>query len=208
MKAEIKFTLAHEDFPDLAGVRTVTATVAHDRALTADADDFIEVVREALDEARKNAAGAHLVDYGSFGNDSAYLDRIDAVAAEMRVVSVGMVGDKVRYAVSGDYSQEGDWADSVEAVTEAEAHFQARWTMALNEGATLAPFEDFLDRLYDIEITQCEPEPVSKDEYRDMLRALCAEAAEAGHAGEALDKALAALAKDGHEVEVSSGPRP
>lgn len=208
MPTQIKFTLKHDGFPDLAGPRTVETLVDHDRVMTDDEDDFIEVVREALEDARKSVAGAHLVDYDSFGSDSAYLDRIDEVAREMEVVSVELTGKPVRYAVRGDYSQEGDWADSMEGVTEAEARFQARWTMAENEGAVVNPFDEFLDRLADIDITECEPEPVSKDEYRDMLRALCQEAAEAGHTGEALEKAMAALASDGHEVEVSTGPRP
>ena len=195
MKPVFEFQISHPDLDE-----TVTTHV--ESKAYAGVDAMIEAVREASIEARKNVA-SRLVDYDSFGNDSAYLDRLDAVAEETLVVSVGLKdAPTVRYAVEGDYSDGGgDWSDWVEAANPTEAEFQAKWSMADNQGSDPKAFGDFLDTMDDIDITSVQPEPTTKDEYREALQKLLAVAKAAGLGGLEVELATKRLVDDGYMVD-------
>jgi len=205
----LTFLIEHPRFPDLKGRNTIEMKVDANQAYDAYAvSDMIEDVRECAGFARKRAAGTYLVDYDSFGSESAYLNRVDEVAEEMKVIGVYIAGPSKRYAVSGIYSDGGgSWHDWVEATDDAEAIFQAKWSMAENQGSD--PAEDldyFLNRMDDIEITSYGLEPVTKDEYKDAIRKLVEEAVAAGHSGPALDDAIEKLKADGIELEFAQAP--
>jgi len=208
-----KVAIHHLDFPDEAGPKTVEISVPAEKEFTgiSGVDDLLLEAKDAAVTALKRAAGNYLVDYDSFGNDSQYLNRIDEVVAEMTVLSITLSGEPRRYSVTGIYSDEGgDWSDWVYAIHDAEAEFQAKWTMAENQGEGGGPsgedIEDFIDTMDDIKITYFHEEPVTKDEYRDAFRKLVEEAIAAGHSGPALDDAIAKLQSDGVEIAVPSAP--
>lgn len=210
-KHVFEFTVEHDDLPkNKYGLRSVETTVESDATFSPDDyDGFVEAMREAALQVRKNVAGGHLVDYDSFGNDSAYLDRVDQVAEEMTIVSGGLRGQTVRYMADGKYpGRDGNlWSDHVEGVCEAEALYQARDIMATNMGWD----EDFLKRLDKLDDIHVEvlPEPVSKDEFKDALRALAIVAIEADLHGEALDRAVEILRLSGVEIaDPTSAPSP
>ncbi len=131
-------------------------------------DHYVEMVKKA----QKNVASRH-VDYESFGNDSAYLERIDQVAAEFLPLSATVVSDApvVRYAVNGEYTtdEQGRWSDWVFATSPAEAEFAAKWTMAMNEDAKPWEPENFEGIMQDITISDCDPEPVTLDEAKAFM---------------------------------------
>jgi len=207
----LTFVIEHPNFPDLKGRNTVEMQVNANRDYDAYfVSEMIEDVRECAGDALKRAAGTYLVHYDSFGSDSAYLDRVDEVVAEMTFKGVYIAGASKRYAVSGIYSDGGgDWYDWVEATDDAEAVFQAKWAMAENQGRDPAEdFDSFLNLMDDIQITSYAQEPVTKQEYQDALTALVREALEAGYTGSALDEAVAKLKSDGIEIEVVPGMSP
>jgi len=207
----LTFLIEHPRFPDLKGPNTIEMQVDANKTYDAySVSDMIEDVRECAGFARRRAAGTYLVDYDSFGSESAYLNRVDEVVEEMKVTGVYIAGPSKRYAVSGIYSDGGgDWYDWVEATSDAEAVFQAKWSMAENQGSDPAEdFEYFLDAMDGIEITSYAPEPVTKDEYKDAIRKLVEEAVAAGHGGPALDEAIEKLKADGIELEFAQTPSP
>jgi hypothetical protein len=174
-----------------------------------DAADMRAGATAALREARKTFA-THFVDYDNYDNDSAYLDDLEQVGGRFFVGSMRKEGDRRRFLVYGTYSDfpaGGAWSDHVEAVDDEDARFQAAWIMAMNEGAdpndknfdSLADaFAGFLVDMDEIEITDCEEEPVSKDEALDLVRDLYALlAAGTGNRDAVLERAAAALAATG-----------
>lgn len=208
MTQQLKFLLKHDRFPDEKDANTIEVAVDAEGAETASIDDLLEIVREEAGSARKQAVGTHIVDYGSFSGDSAYLDQIDRFAGETIVVGVSLVGETASYGVLGRYDNGNDYADLTRGVTQAEAEFQARWTMALNQGADPADLDDLLDAMAEIEIVRCQAGPISDDELRVALQALIDEATAAGHSGEALDNAVEMLRAPPVEAVPYEGPRP
>ncbi len=133
-------------------------------------DHYADFARQAL----KNAASRY-VDYDSFGNDSAYLERLETVAEEFKLVSVSILRNAPihRYAVSGEYSTDrGRWDDWVMASKEADARFAAKWQMANNEGSDPNDIDDFQTTMEDITINDCYPQPVTVDEGVEYLRTM------------------------------------
>lgn len=208
MTQQLKFLLKHDRFPNEKDANTIEVVVEGDGAEFASVEDLIEIVREEAEGARKHAVGTHIVDYNSFGSDSAYLDQIDRFAAETVVVGVSLVGETASYGVLGRYDNGNDYADLTLGVTEAEAEFQARWTMALNQGADPTDLDDLLDAMAEIEIVRCQAGPISDDELRIALQALIDEATAAGHSGEALDNAVEMLRAPPVGAVLYEGPRP
>lgn len=210
-KHVFEFTVEHDRLPkNQYGQHAVETTVESDAEFSPDDfDGFVEAMREAAEQVRKNVAGGYLVDYDSFGNDSAYLDRIDAVCEEMTIVSAGLKGTALRYLAEGKYpGREGNlWSEQVSGVCSAEALYQARDLMASNMKWTEDFFKrlDMLDEIY----VEVNPEPASKDEFQSALHGLTLAAIEAGLSGEALDKAREILNASGIEIpDPSAGPRP
>lgn len=210
-KHVFEFTVEHDRLPkNQYGQHAVETTVESDAEFSPDDfDGFVEAMREAAEQVRKNVAGGYLVDYDSFGNDSAYLDRIDAVCEEMTIVSAGLKGTALRYLAEGKYpGREGNlWSEQVSGVCSAEALYQARDLMASNMEWTEDFFKrlDMLDEIY----VEVNLQPASKDEFQSALHGLTLAAIEAGLAGEALDKAVEILNASGIEIpDPSAGPRP
>lgn len=209
-----EFTVEHPDLPkNEYGLHQVETTVSSDELedvdfLPGDYDGFVEALREAALQVRKNVAGGHLVDYDSFGNDSAYLDRIDEVVEEITIVSAGLQGPAIRYLAEGKYpGREGNlWSEHVEGVCEAEAIYQARDIMASN----MEWDEDFfkrIDKLDEIYV-EVSPAPASKDEFRSALHKLAVAAIESGMTGEEIEGAVEVLRNDGVDIEMpAAGPR-
>jgi len=143
-------------------------------------DEFHYRYAEIAESARKKFA-SRFVDYESFGSDSEYMNRLDAVASEFTITGVESASEqqRVRYHIYGRYSDDegGTWSDHVWAVDTAEADLIARQTMAENEygGEAGAGREDeasFQDTMEEIEIHDCYPEPVTKAEAVVMLSKL------------------------------------
>ena len=127
---------------------------------------------EIAEAARRNLA-SRFVDYESFGSDSAYADRLDVVGAEFMPVMFTLETDqpRKRFSVLGQYSsdEQGTWSDHVEAVDREEAEFIARQIMADNERTNRADDTDFSTTLEEIDILECDEEPVTKDEALALL---------------------------------------
>lgn len=58
----------------------------------------------------------------------------------------------------------------VEAADKAEAGFAASWRMALDAGARPDDLPSFLRAMEDIEILECRPDPITREEAVDLLR--------------------------------------
>lgn len=207
MTQQLKFLLKHDRFPDEKDVETIEIVVRGDGADVASVHDLIEIVREEADAARKRAVATHIVDYDSFSSDSAYLDQVDTFAGQTQVVGVSLVGETASYGVLGQFEDGTDWAGLSAGVTAAEAEFHVRWKMALQQGATPAAFDDFLDAVAEVEIVRCEPGPISSEELRAALQALIDEANAAGRSGEDLDQAVDLLRAPELANAMSAGPR-
>lgn len=136
-------------------------------------DDIVAKYEEIVTQARKNAA-SRFVHYESFGNDSAYLDRLDQVSDEFQILDVTVITDKpkVRYLVNGHYSDEegGPWGDWVQAASEEEAGFYARFTMATNVGFSPGNAHDFQLEMEDCDIFDCYPDPLTKEEAIEFVK--------------------------------------
>jgi len=154
---KIKVTLLHRD---------------HGEAITEldvrfGADDIVSRYEDIVTQARKNVASRH-VDYESFGNDSAYADRLDVVGDEFSIEDIEVISEapRLRYHIYGHYSSDdgGTWSDHVYARCDDEADFQGRFQMACNEGQKPGNAHDFLLTMEESEIYDCYPEPITKDE--------------------------------------------
>lgn len=209
-KRIFEFTVEHADLPkNQYGLRSVETFVESDAVFSdTDFDGFVEALREAAEQVVKNVAGGHLVDLNEGDNDSAYLEQIDRVAAEMTIVSAGLKGVDVRYMANGKYpGREGNlWSDEVYGVCQAEAEFQARMTMACNmewdQGRT---YSELLDRLDDIHVEVIK-EPVSRSDLEAALLELVKSAQAGGVEGEAVEKAIALLEANGIDASAPSTP--
>lgn len=131
------------------------------------ADDLVSKYEDIVAQARKNVASRH-VDYESFGNDSAYADRLDVVGDEFSIEDIEVISDapRVRYHIYGHYSADdgGTWSDHVYARCDDEADFQGRFEMATLEGLSPGDVDSFQSTMEDIEIYDCWKEPISKQE--------------------------------------------
>lgn len=134
-----------------------------------DGSTMLDAAADIALDARKKYA-ATMVDYDSFGSDSAYLDRIDAIADRLTIVSLAKAGEMTPFLVEGFYSDEQAWSDRIDAVDAEDAEFSARWIMAANEGARPQDFESFLDAMLDQKVVSLRPDPVSFDELVEMVR--------------------------------------
>lgn len=137
------------------------------------ADAMMEAAPEAAREARRTFA-THFVNYDAYDSDSEYADMLAKVGERFTVEGMGKPGDAFRHSVYGLYGdprEEGTWADWVHGVDRADAEFQAKWQMALNCGAEpKEDFEQFLATMSDMEITDCAPEALTRDEAIGLLR--------------------------------------
>lgn len=135
-----------------------------------DGEAMIDAAIDISIEARKKYA-ATLVDYDSFGSDSAYLDRIDKIADDrLTIGSLTKAGEMTPFLVDGVYSDDQLWSDRIDGVDAEDAAFSARWIMAVNEGARPKEFESFLDTMLDQKVFSCRPDPVSFDDLLEMIR--------------------------------------
>lgn len=207
MTQQLKFLLKHDRFPDENGVETIEMVVPGEGADVASVHDLIEILREEAGTACKRAVATHIVDYDSFSSDSAYLDQVDTFAEQTQVVGVSLAGETASYGVLGQFEDGTDWAGLSAGVTAAEAEFHVRWKMALQQGATPASFDDFLDAVAEVEIVRCEPGPITDEELRATLQALIDEANAAGRSGEDLDQAVDLLREPELETAMSAAPR-
>ena len=154
--------------------QTVTVQVESrpDTPMLDDAGDILQA-------AQKQCAGG-VVDYDSFTSDSAYLNTLDAKAAEYHVVSIRKAGQCGRFAYEG-YVGENDetlFSGPVLAVDADEADFAARWGIALQAGtlkgsAFLDP-DLFSEALDAVEVVRCEENPVGLPELVSSARDLIA----------------------------------
>lgn len=174
-------------------------------------DKMIENAPEILRMARKNVA-SRFVHYEAFSNDSTYLDTLDKIADGLLVIHMGKDGDVQRFLVEGSYSnypEGGVWGDWVTAVDHEDALFQAKWQMADNEDEDPnEDFDSFLATMDEINVFDCAPDPVTKDELSDRLRDLVIAAKEAGVEGEAMLLAEEALTLLGKPIPASGSPKP
>lgn len=178
-----------------------------------DVDDFL---MNNLPDIRSMAAkkvAASRVDYGSFGSDSDYLDRLDAVAESFFFKNVRVTGvDRRLYAVDAQYSDDQPWGDDVEAGDETEACFQARLELARNEGWEVGEdIKDYstggeaLDRLL-LHLGDFEIFIVTA--VADLPETLLRELVEAAEAGD-IETVMSRLKTDGRQlVDRASPPEP
>lgn len=140
--------------------------------------ELVLAYEDIVHQARKNVA-SRFVDYESFGSDSAYAERLDEVGDEFVPEDIRIITDKpsLRYRVYGHYSTDdgGTWCDWVFGSTPDEAEFQAKWIMAVNESSNPGETADFAATMEDIEIYDCDLEPITKDEAVDLLNQLVGE---------------------------------
>lgn len=172
-----------------------------------DAGQIVAALPQIVSEARKSAA-ARLIDFDSYDNDSAYLDALDRLSETLVPDTVIMAGPRERYGFLGHYSDgEGVCEDSVDATCQAEAEFQAKWMMATNEGALTDDIENFACTMEGVEIEDCYPDPVTKDELIELLARVVVEAQSAGVSSPSIDEAVSALSNFGRTLEPVSAPR-
>jgi hypothetical protein len=160
---KFEITLAHAD---LGEAKTFVEIVA--------IDSFEQEYAAMVHAAQKNVASRH-VDYESFGSDSAYATRLSELGAEFVPAAAALVTVEPlqRFAVDGEYSTNSDrWDGYVMARSAAEADFQARWTMAKNEGGDPDDHDGFQEMMEDITISNCGLEPVSLAESLSYLRTM------------------------------------
>lgn len=153
---------------------------------------FLENLEEFRRAAARNVAAAR-TDYESYGSDSAYLDRLDAISECFYLDSVGVPGVKTRqYSVEGIYPGDGGmWGDDVEACCRDEAEFQGQWVMSVNAGYELDTYmeagdsptkavESLTGQMEDQEMTRMTDivRPTARDAERLIFRWM--EAASAG----------------------------
>lgn len=164
-----------------------------------DRRDFEKMVKSAILTAsrlRKEMVAMHIVDYDQFTSDSDYLDRIDRVVEGMKLVDVRIEGQTRRYAVDGVYTDgRQQWSDWEYASCQAEAEWRGSIRMAENEFGHGRSFRKLMELAKDMAVT-AYPEPVSRDEYRELLSAVAEQARRDGYASEALSKAAMALDYD------------
>lgn len=94
----------------------------------------LDLYKTAAIQAAKSLA-ASLVDYASFSSDSVYLTELDCRRKDMTITAVTLAGAPVSHLCLGiypEYPEGGTWCDTVEASTNADAQFQAKWQMAVN----------------------------------------------------------------------------
>jgi hypothetical protein len=142
----------------------------------AENDSLHDQWEHIVSTAQKNAASRY-VHFESFGNDSAYLERLEEVGCEFDVIAVLAESEQPdkRWAVFGHYSKDdgGTWSGHVEAPTYQIADFYARLAMAINEyeGQTDVDPVDFHITMDEIQIFDLYEEPVTKDEAIAELKA-------------------------------------
>jgi hypothetical protein len=143
--------------------------------------DLPEFFQNHLVEFRQEAAkavAASMIDYDSFGSDSAYLDRRDRIADTLYLYDLSVPNTVQRqYDIEGIYPYDGGiWGDTESGCCLGDAEFHGLWTMSINcgydvsdnIGKGLSPDED-VDRLLscmdDQELTgMCIPSrPKGKD---------------------------------------------
>jgi hypothetical protein len=202
---KLRFLVQHPRF-QASAANTVEVVVDGEGADDASAEDLIEIVREAAGGACRRAVGTHLVDAVSLSSRAA-LDHVGRLAAEASIGGVFLVGEQDRYAVLGRRPDGSEFVAEFSCVTQAEAEFRARWTMAAEKGAASC-FDDFLDAMGRVEILRSHPGSISAEELRLALAKLVKEALAAGHSGPALNEGVALLGRTGFEPSVAPGPRP
>ncbi|MPR06313.1 hypothetical protein [Microvirga tunisiensis] len=147
----------------------------HDETVEVESEECNSMLDDALEagQAACKSVAASQTDFDAFDNDSAYLETIDRRAGACIVENISKVGTPVRFSVYGLYSNDGGaWSDCVFGVDHEDAMFDAKWQMAENQGSSVERdgLEDFLDTMEGIEITDCIPEPVTKDELADAAK--------------------------------------
>lgn len=205
MTQKLRFLVQHPRFQASAG-NTVEVVVHGEGADEATAEDLIEIVREAAGGACRRAVGTHLIDSASLSS-RAGLDHVGRLAADASIAGVFLVGEQDRYAVLGRRPDGSEYVAEFSCVTQAEAEFRARWTLAAEEGAASC-FDDFLDAMGRVEILRSHPGSISADELRLALEKLIEEALAAGHSGPALDTGVALLRTAGFEPTAAPAPCP
>lgn len=105
-------------------------------------NDLPDFFKDNLGDFRTWAAKAvasRSVDYDSFGSDSAYLDRLDAIGETLYLSDVSIPNAAVRaYDIEGIYPGEGGiWGDVEYGACQGEAEFRGLWTMSVNDGYDL-----------------------------------------------------------------------
>jgi len=201
----IRVIYASDDFPrGREGRRELAIRVAlHEdiasqvKAGTLDRTGMDRLARSAIRSAgkkHKELVATHVVDYDEFDSDSAYLDTIDRVVDGMKLLDVQLAGPARRYAVDGIYS-EGDqqWSDWEQATCAGEAEWRGALSMAANEFGHDLPFTELMDYAAAM-VVNAAAEPVTRDEFRDLLRAVSDQAGKDGYRSAALTEARAALA--------------
>lgn len=161
---KFEITLKHDEHGETKTMVDIDAT-----------DSFEQHYGDMIHQAQKNAASHH-VEYESFGNDSAYSERLSEVGAEFVPVFASLVIDAPlqRYAIDGEYStdEHGRWNDWVMARSEEDARFRAKWQMATQEGGNPDNHDDFQTTMEDITIWDCSLEPVTLAEATAFLGTL------------------------------------
>lgn len=164
----------------------------------ADCDDMIETFRA---EARKAAETAQATSP----------ELADFAVDDLVVSWAGKDGVRMRYSVEGEYSSGvddgGTWCDWVEAIDDEDAEFGMRFAMAVNEASDprIGEIADFISTMEAMNRIAIAPEPVTKDEFRDGLKALVEALSGSGIRHPALAEAAGLLAKDGVSVPTSAG---
>lgn len=207
MTQKLKFLVKHPRFRPQSGPGTVEILVDGDGADVANAEDLIEIVREASARACRDAVRRELTTSGAVKGDIRARSLVDGLAAECSIVGVSLEGDLDRYAVLGRRTDGGEYVGRFSCVTQAEAEFQARWRLAAAESSASC-FDDFLDAMGAVEIVRSHPGPISATELRAALVELVREVREAGHSGPALDAGVALLETDGFDPSPTPFPRP
>lgn len=206
MTQKLKFLVKHPRFGAKGGSDTVEVLVDGDGAEVANAEDLVEIVREAFVHACRDAVRRELTSPGSSA-EGVGARIVDELVAQCSIVAVSLEGDLDRYAVLGRYGDGSDFVGRFSCVTQAEAEFQARWALAA-AGGSAACFDDFLDAMGAVEIVRSHPGPISAAELRAALEELLSEVREAGHSGPAFDAGIALLRAGAFEPSRSPSPRP
>lgn len=134
-------------------------------------------------EARKKIA-SRVVDYDSFGSDSAYLDRIDEVAECYYLEFLSIEGAKdFLFDVEGVYQDDQLWGETVSAINRDEARLHAKWIMASNSGVTPDPtrespskwLEHLFEAIDEMHIETIEGASPNTSQYQEVLRKIVIE---------------------------------
>lgn len=182
----------------------IETIVAGDRC-----EAYVAILPELLDRARI-AAAETLLERSAFASHPAYLDAIRTLSERLKPAGAALAGESglKRFEVDATYYDgSGEFGDSAEAHSAAEAEFQIRWTMTENMGYRAWEDPHRFARVMDSHrIHNVAMEAMSRETLKGLFADLIREAEASGHTGPALEAAKIAAENLGLDVSPAPGP--